>query len=547
MKARPMLKFLRALPRRFAADRKGAIAILFGMLAVPMILGVGVFVDYSRALIARERLNNAIDAAALAIGASAGEDLSDEEIEALAQSYFDANYPPSERGWMAPLEVEVDGDVVRISSSGRVDTTLMRLAQIDHLDIAANTEVTRQQNKIELVMALDNTGSMAGSKLTSLKDAATGLVNILFGDEDDSEFVKVGLVPFAAAVNVGTANVDTGWIDLGVGGRSSIHFEDFDMTGTEGVLKSNIDLFALLRNARSEWGWAGCVRARPGALALDDTEPNAGNPDTLFVPYLAPDEPDEDFDDDYNNSYLDDRFGDSDGGGDGGGGKGKKKKGGGGGGGEAICSGSDTAANRQRCVNKYYHIVRDSDGQGPNVNCAARPILPLTNVKDDVTDEIDDMVASGNTVIPEGLAWAWRVISPGAPFTEGVDYDDGKTVKAIILLTDGANVSGGPNGTHNGSTYNAFGYAASGHLGATNGSQGNAKLNEYTATVCENVKEAGIRLYTITFGSVGSATQTLMQNCATETSMYYHSPSTSDLDSVFADIAKGLNQLRISK
>ena len=38
--------------------------------------------------------------------------------------------------------------------------------------------------------------------------------------------------------------------------------------------------------------------------------------------------------------------------------------------------------------------------------------------------------------------WGWRVISPGAPFTEGSAYNDDKFVKAIILLTDGENNKG---------------------------------------------------------------------------------------------------------
>ena len=49
------------------------------------------------------------------------------------------------------------------------------------------------------------------------------------------------------------------------------------------------------------------------------------------------------------------------------------------------------------------------------------------------------MQARGNTVIPQGLSWGWRAISPSAPFVEGAPYGDQDTIKAIILLTDGAN------------------------------------------------------------------------------------------------------------
>ncbi|TGT17906.1 hypothetical protein EN817_31760, partial [Mesorhizobium sp. M3A.F.Ca.ET.174.01.1.1] len=62
-------------------------------------------------------------------------------------------------------------------------------------------------------------------------------------------------------------------------------------------------------------GWKGCVEARPGALNIADTPPDPSKPDTLFVPYFAPDDPDVakkpsaaygNSASGYNNSYLDD-------------------------------------------------------------------------------------------------------------------------------------------------------------------------------------------------------------------------------------------------
>lgn len=61
-----------------------------------------------------------------------------------------------------------------------------------------------------------------------------------------------------------------------------------------------------------------------------------------------------------------------------------------------------------------------------------------------MTSAINALVADGNTVIPAGLLWGWRVLSPTVPFTQGAPYDDEKWIKALVLLTDGENmVSGG--------------------------------------------------------------------------------------------------------
>ena len=41
----------------------------------------------------------------------------------------------------------------------------------------------------------------------------------------------------------------------------------------------------------TDTGWKGCVEARPGAFNISDTPPDPSKPDTLFVPYFAPDDP----------------------------------------------------------------------------------------------------------------------------------------------------------------------------------------------------------------------------------------------------------------
>ena len=72
-------------------------------------------------------------------------------------------------------------------------------------------------------------------------------------------------------------------------------------------------------------------------------------------------------------------------------------------------------------------------------------------------------------------------------------------------------------------------------------------LNAKTAALCTNINAQEIRLYTITFQVSSSSTQDLMRGCATDPEMYYNSPSNSELDAIFQDIAKGLADLRISK
>jgi hypothetical protein len=277
------------------------------------------------------------------------------------------------------------------------------------------------------------------------------------------------------------------------------------------------------------------MRAEPYDIL--DTTPSQALPDTLFVPFFWPDEPDSDNDngDFYDNDYLDDDTG-------------------------------SNGASAQRYVNKYLSSDVSWNGSpdtsfpyqsGPNHGCP-RPILPLTDDKDDVEDAIDDMIAypAMGTYIPTGLVWGWHALTANAPLTEGVgpgDEDYDTTVKALVLLTDGENsVTGRSN--HNDSVFSAYNYTGTEvdnrhRLGSSNASAAQAQLDTQTGTLCANIKSAGVRLYTITFGDIPNSAETLMRNCASVDNgerLYYHAPSNSELQDVFRSIGEDLSEIHLA-
>ena len=512
-----MQKILSAGGRRFARDVRGNVAILFGLAIIPIILAVGVAVDYGRALIVRERMVSAADAAALAIGSWA--DLSQAELKTKAQQFFDANYPSSTLGAVGKLSVSFSGDDIDVSVSGSVPTTFMKLANINSVDVGAATKVTKRQRNIELALVLDTTGSMgSGGKMSAMQNAAKKMVQDLFGGKSTSDTLRIAVVPFSGAVNVGDDKKNASWIDKTA--KSAVSYEDFK----SGV--KTFDLYTELKKKKGSWDWAGCVREREGSsYELTDATPTTSASASLFAPYLAPDEPDDDHDGgaNYANSYIED------------GNCGQSK------------SSNRTPDKCQRYTGKYTNPDTDESTEGPDLNCPPRAVTPLTNNRGQVTSAIEQLQPKGYTVIPAGLLWGWRVLSPNEPFTEGKPYNEERWVKAIVLLTDGQNeVNGGSNG-HNKSDYNAFGYAAEGHLGNKNGGQAESNLNTKTATVCNNVKAQNILVYTIGFQINDSTTQNLLRNCATKPDMYYNSPSNAQLSAIFQDIAQGLSELRIAQ
>ncbi|MEZ5791109.1 MAG: hypothetical protein R3D34_10085 [Nitratireductor sp.] len=78
-------------------------------------------------------------------------------------------------------------------------------------------------------------------------------------------------------------------------------------------------------------------------------------------------------------------------------------------------------------------------GQGPNYGCTTNPFTELTKTQSTIESAVNAMQPNGNTNIQEGVAWGWRTLSPGEPFTEGREYNDEENRKYMIVLTDGNN------------------------------------------------------------------------------------------------------------
>ena len=128
------------------------------------------------------------------------------------------------------------------------------------------------------------------------------------------------------------------------------------------------------------------------------------------------------------------------------------------------------------------------------------------------------MNPTGTTNVTIGLTWAWHALTPNAPLTEGT-APSADTDKVIILLTDGEN------------TANRWSTSA-------------AEIDARTKKVCDNVKAAGIKLYTV---RVIDGNASLLQQCASKPDMYFNVQNASQLDGVFSAISKNLANLRIAK
>jgi Mg-chelatase subunit ChlD len=184
--------------KRYARCTSAGISPIFAVAVVPVILSVGVAVDYARHLDARTELLAALDGAALA--AAQIKNGTPAAREAYAKIYFAENFNIAEIP-NAVADVVVSNSSVTVSADLEMSTSFMRLAGINTMSLYAESEASlRTQGNAELVLVLDYSGSMNGNqKYKRMADAAVGMLNSLETVAGDIDF-KVGLVPFSAMV-----------------------------------------------------------------------------------------------------------------------------------------------------------------------------------------------------------------------------------------------------------------------------------------------------------------------------------------------------------
>lgn len=506
--------------RRFGADRKGGVALPFAMAAIPLALMSVAAVDFHRASMVRNGLQDALDAATLAAGRTSTTDAA--LIQQIGQDALAANlkaYPSTE---LTGSSFTLQGEKV-VGTASMHMTPLVAQIFGAQMNIAAESEVVRGLNKLEIAMVLDNTGSMAGTKLSTLKTAASNFVDTLSAAAARSaepNAVKIALVPFSMTVRVGSGYRDASWIDQT--GASPINDE---------IFSSHANRFSLFQQMNVAWG--GCVESRQAPYDVQDTPPDAANPATLFTPYFAPDEPgdmpsgrwtDSWGGDTWYNNYLVDG------------------------------TSSSSWSARQGNVAKYASTsLRTGSNRstgyayGPNAGCALQPLMRLTDDWNGLKSAIGAMTAVGDTNIPMGMMWGWHVLSPNAPFGDGVPYGTAKTKKIVVMMTDGQNTETA-NGNANASFYSGLGYIWQRRLGLGAGAsnaQRQAALDGRLATLCANMKAQGIDIYTVRV-EVNDSNFQVLQACASKPDQFFDVQSASQLTAVFDTIAQSIENLRIT-
>ena len=518
------LKALVSFRRRAARLRRaqgGNVAIWTAAAVLPIAMLVGAATDFRRAETARSLAQDAADAAVLTAAkaylAPGSKGNRRKAAEAAAGEALRANLGGhdalvTDLKWN--LIAEDEGREFTLLTRAKMPTAFGGLFGLRDLPVRVSSTASMGMRRAEVALVLDNTGSMYGQKIDTLKFAATDLVQRLTAigaQRSDPRSMRIALVPFSMTVNVGAQHAGASWMDRDA--RSPLHRVLFG--------GRDANRFELLAGMGQKWG--GCVESRPYPHDVQDTEPSSGKPETLYVPYFAPDEPgDGTASGAYPNDYLPDT------------------------------NPAATLQERQSEVAKYAAAAPSSGwnsagyAYGPNSGCHLAPIVPLTHQPELVKAGVAAMKAVGDTDIPMGLMWGWHALSPQGPLGDGVDYRKGDTIKIAILMTDGQN-NVTPYENHNGALYSGVGYMRQLGLDASAPrEQRREVLDERLRQLCANMKRRGIVIYAVRV-EVKEGPDAVLRGCATSQAGYFDVQNVSELPAVFATIADSISGLRLSR
>jgi Flp pilus assembly protein TadG len=543
-KAGCRLRPKRALLHALARDERGATAVIFTLVAtlvvIPLVLGA---LDTYLAVSQKTKLQDALDAATLYAARQRTETQSEIEAAGLRALHANLELVGASTKALISAKFRLQGHAVvgeATAKPGGYFNICFSGWCLKPTKVGARSEVYRSNDRFEVALVLDNTGSMQGTKLTVLKQASTQLVDQLEAIGQQSlaaNPMKIALVPFSMTVRpLGTTSLSgyvdaanrgpnvPAWVDPeGRAHRPTGVNRDIFVSGvTSPIPNTMADRLKLMKTLGVNWN--GCVEQRRAPYDVQETAPSPSDPATRFTPFFWPDHHL------YSNDYILD-----------------------------AASSLLAPEDRLRRVEKYqpgnlqglgytFSLGGSYGGplkKGPNAACELQPLIRLTADSAKLKTAISGMTAIGETNIGLGLMWGWHALSPNAPFSDGRAYSEANLKKIVVLMTDGENTGFGGSGSGvDYTSYSAMGYPFQAILpGSGTVTQ---RMDARLALLCANMKARDIQIFTVRL-EVASGSSAVLQNCATKPSMFYDVQSAAQLTAVFKDIGEVIGAMRISR
>ena len=505
--------------RTFGRNSSGSFATMAGLLALPVVLSIGLSIDYSRYVSGTSHLQELADIASLTLAGTKEQD--EAKLRTMAEDFLSANMGSTKFSAVEILSLVSSNNQVDIGLKATIPTYFMGLANVESVDLHASALAERAvTGSVEVALVLDNTESMNyDSKIATLKTAAGNLVTQLHSNSGAS--VRIALVPYAEQINVGLANRNASWISVPADYSNSV------TSTTTAAGYWNQKTKKAVPNECLTWKEAYSQTVEKDGVPVTTNYARSctawkmvNDGDPVWVPE------------------------------------------------KTTTTTTTTTYTWYGCVGMRVassKLVLSDDtpsvrypgllGKNKAFKCVTE-IVPLTTNAQTIKTAITGMITSRgspyatytpNTYIPGGLMWGINVLSKAAPYTDGLAYDpvNDKPRKVIVLMTDGlntmkANTTGLVNtdylksGTFIGDT-------------ATATKEERPAINTDTTTLCTYAKTNKIEIFTVAFKVDDTAAKTMLEGCASGADHYYDATDSAKLISAFSGIAQSLSEVRLAR
>lgn len=192
-----------SLLRRFGQDESGVFAVIFGLMAIVLVAMGGAVVDYVALEQTRNRAQIALDAAALALQPEINDvGVTETTLKERAQAIvIERIGDPSVVAEVQTATIDIPNGKLLLTGNFHMPTLFVKLVGVNQLSSRITAEAMQGSANLEISLALDVTGSMGGSRIAALKEAAKELVDVILELNQGETKASIALVPYSQAVN----------------------------------------------------------------------------------------------------------------------------------------------------------------------------------------------------------------------------------------------------------------------------------------------------------------------------------------------------------
>jgi Flp pilus assembly protein TadG len=519
----------KAFARRFTLSKSGGVAMIFGLAFIPLSMLTLCAIDFHRASTVRLAMQDSLDAASLAAARNQSATTT-AQIQAIGTNVFNANMHQFSDAVVTSSSFTLQGDGTVIAHAEADVTALVSSMFIGGpMHVSADSEVKRSSKSLEVAMVLDTTGSMSGSKIEDLKDAANELIDMVVQDVQTPHYSKVAIVPYSQAVNAGSyattvrGDIDDSYKSITAATRAnpvvitaSHHGRSVGdriyITGVSGMTELNGRTYTISAKTTNTITLSGVDGRYYHSFNGSNGRVYCASPGCRYYGFTAAD------------------------------GSARVQE-------ISNCVTERTGAQAYTDVGPGTALVGRNYPDGNN-DCIATSFTPLSATRSTLHGVVNNIEASGSTAGQIGIAWGWYMLSPnwGSLWPSSVNrpaaYGADELIKVAIIMTDGefnTNYCNGVIAKDAGS--GSGGSSTHNNCNGTNGSAFTQGI-----ALCNAMKAKGIIVYTVGFdvGSDASA-QNLVNQCATDSQHVYQPSTGTALKDAFRSIATDIMKLRISQ